>query len=242
MLHTPKISSETKAFYRIRTAIGIFALLLPTILIIGGFFLEPKNLALPSLSDYFFSPMRDVFSGGLIMIGGFLMFYKGYETPFGITSDNFLTTIAGILLIFVTFFPIAGCDQTFCTLPQKIVSQTISTKIHNIAAISFFSISSYLCIINFRMTSKKSYNKDKRHRNKIYLYCGCIIALCVVLLITEFIISYKFATFHKWSNSIALVLSLETICIWAFAISFLTKGRADKALLGRPLQKLMHLI
>ena len=68
----------TKTYFALRKAIGLIGMALPFVLMLGNYLFFDGNVILPSISQYYHSPMRDVFVGGLISIASFLFFYSGY--------------------------------------------------------------------------------------------------------------------------------------------------------------------
>ena len=68
-------------YLTLRKLVGYIGLCLPFALIIGKAVLAPGPLP-PSISDYYFSVMRDVLVGALCAIGVFLITYRGYGGDF----------------------------------------------------------------------------------------------------------------------------------------------------------------
>ncbi len=81
-----------------RLLIGTLAVLLPvaTVLInwLMGYGVEP------SISGYYYTPMRNIFVGTLCAIGVFLVSYNGYDWP-----DRLISDLAGLCTICMSFFP-----------------------------------------------------------------------------------------------------------------------------------------
>ena len=229
MIDTKTLSTQEQAFYRLRRSIGLVGLCFPFVLVIGGFaFSNLEQAVLPTLSHYFFTPMRDVFSGLLVAIGIFLISYKGYSSPGGIGSDAFLSTTAGILSIMVAFFPFQDCSDAACTLPQAFLSESIVQWIHYGAAIGFLYILSIMARRNFTQTGNQPVDPDKERRNRIYRNSGKTIQIALAVLILVAAIGFFVPRFEAFADKTAIILVLESICIIAFAISWLVKGRADQ--------------
>lgn len=90
------------SYLRMRIAIGLLALSLPVLLLVGdAFFLEGDILPRGSLSAYYHSGMRDVFVATLCANGIFLITYKVVER----NLDNTLSIISGIAVLCVAIFP-----------------------------------------------------------------------------------------------------------------------------------------
>lgn len=84
-------SSLVLSYLDLRKAIGILGIALPFVLVVGKFLFDGPGTQ-PSISDYYYASMRDVFVGIRCAIGVFLMSYRGYER-----KDN----IAGILPVYL---------------------------------------------------------------------------------------------------------------------------------------------
>ncbi|GHA40684.1 hypothetical protein GCM10008927_01140 [Amylibacter ulvae] len=241
---TPKAATpEAQSFLRIRRAVGYLGLAFPFVLVIGGLMLAMDDRVLPTLSDYFFTPMRDVFTGGLIAIGFFLITYKGYEEPYGFGSDKNLTFMAGLLAICVAFFPFRACaGNTICTLPQQWFQFDVSQYIHYGAAVGFFAILARLCLVNFRMVNHGVKTNSKSGRDRIYFLAGRTILGALIALLSLYVLDRLFGGVLDFAYRVSLVLILESICIWAFAIAWLVKGRADNTkIIGAPMKAILKL-
>ena len=84
-----------RSYYRIRQVLGWLGLVLPVLLILGGYL--SQGAVEPSISDYYHTLMRDAFVGAMTAIGLFLITYPGHSPEKGEhLSDDFITTVAGI--------------------------------------------------------------------------------------------------------------------------------------------------
>ncbi len=98
---TPQQSAQSPlvmSYLTQRLLIGVLAVLLPvaTVLVnwLMGYGVEP------SISGYYYTPMRNIFVGTLCAIGVFLVSYNGYDWP-----DRLITDLAGLCTICLSFFP-----------------------------------------------------------------------------------------------------------------------------------------
>ncbi|MEJ2664743.1 MAG: DUF998 domain-containing protein, partial [Spirochaetia bacterium] len=66
------------SYIALRRLIGILGMLLPFICILGGLLFAALYVE-PSISDYYYTNMRDFFVGLLFGVSLFLITYKGYE-------------------------------------------------------------------------------------------------------------------------------------------------------------------
>ncbi len=83
-------SSLTFSYLALRKAVGWIGILLPFVLMPGGYFIFKENITLKNLSVCYHTGMRDVFVGSLCAISLFLFFYKGYDK-----WDNRMGSLAG---------------------------------------------------------------------------------------------------------------------------------------------------
>jgi hypothetical protein len=204
----------------LRRLIGCFGILLPIVLFVGAYFMGCKTIE-PSLSDYYHTIMRNIFVGVLCAVALFMFTYKGYDR-----RDSNAGNLACIFALGVAFFPthveIGSCtsEAATCLMPYK---PWIST-VHFVSAGLFFSVLTYFSLFLFTRSSraKADFDKQKRKRNTIYHYCGYVMIACVLLIASYFFVLEdkmpELATYKP-------IFWIETIALWAFGISWLTKGQ-----------------
>jgi hypothetical protein len=189
--------------------VGIIGVALPFVLVLGKWIFESGGIQ-PSISDYYYTVMRNVFVGSLCAIGVFLMSYRGYEK-----KDDIAGIIACLSIIGVAFFP---------TTPNGIPVPTdqIIGIVHYICALIFFSTMAYFCLVLFRKSNpSKAMTPQKLQRNLVYKVCGGIIVACIAL-----IASYSFFLRGTVIDRLDPVFWLESVAIVVFGFSWLTKGEA----------------
>lgn len=192
---------------RLRCFIGWLAILLPWI---GALLLWriPPSIS----STYYTYEAGPVF---MIILGAasiLLMYYDGYDK-----TDDILNTITGILGMCICLFPCA--HSTLQYVGTFKVPVDISMWIHNISAILFFIMLSYISFFQFTKTSGEM-TKHKKIRNIIYRVCaGGMLGAFVILLFPSFYI-------QTWL--------VEAIALFFFGISWLTKASAYKWLAADP--------
>lgn len=101
----------------LRRAVGWIGALLPVILV-----LRAGGLA-PSLSDFYYTPARDLFVGLLLVISALLAAYRGYDT-----GDRACSAVAALALWGVALFDVRG-----------------SHVVHYASALIFFAAIAALC-------------------------------------------------------------------------------------------------
>lgn len=193
----------------LRKLLGSLGFLMPFILVIGVIVLKEDTILRPSISDYYYSGMRDVFVSILAAFGLFLFTYRGYESPKLWKKDNLFTNAAGVCAILVALFP---TDQAACPW---------TCKIHFGAAVAFFAILSYISLVLFTRSNKDPEDRDWRKvtRNRIYRVCGATMIVCLVILAYYFL-----ADPSGWPENTVFIF--EALALWAFGISWLVKGEA----------------
>lgn len=182
---------------RLRAIIGWLGMLLPWIVVILiGYFPE-------SISATWYTNACTPF---MIILGSasfLLISYKGYEK-----CDDVILSCSGIAGLGVCLFPcsisaVTGKVGTF------MIDGGISNIIHLIFAIIFFGLLAFNSIFLFTKGAENM-TKNKKIRNIIYRVCGVgMIASFLILLIPNFSIK-------TWL--------METIALFFFGISFLTKA------------------
>jgi hypothetical protein len=210
---------QARSYRYLRLAIGGLAFFFPIVLFLGTYLfffahLETDWHLRPSISDFHQSAhLRDVFVGILVAIGVFLIAYLGPEkNQKRLSGDDLWSTVAGVCMILIALVP-----------------TTLWAWVHYLSAAVCFGTLAYFCLCLFTKTDTTTHatKKDKRilkakeRRNAFYRSCGYIIIACIVLIGV-----YKI-WFEKSSLSQCCpVFWLESICVWAFSLSWLIKGGA----------------
>src|SRR5277367_3747671 len=86
------------SYRQLRLYVGLIGVLLPVVLVIANW-IDGYGIQ-PSLSGYYYTPMRNIFVGALWGIGVFLVAYNGYDR-----EDGVITNIAGASAIAISLFP-----------------------------------------------------------------------------------------------------------------------------------------
>jgi hypothetical protein len=205
------------SYLTLRKAIGILGIGFPVVLVVGsvtcGHCLEIQS----SISAYYHTNMRNIFVGILCAIAFFLFAYKGYEN-----ADAVAGNLGCIFALGVVFFPTSITDPLTSCLPVTIDTGILS-NIHFASATGLFLILSYFSIFLF---TRKGNNptKMKLKRNKLYHICGYIMLGCIALIAV-----YSICRSRDGCTGLLKykpTFFLESIALWAFGISWLTKGKA----------------
>ena len=203
------------SYLTLRKAVGYIGLLMPILVRVGAYFFEqiPSNT---SISAYYYTSMRDLFVGALAAIGVFLFCYRGTDT-----QDNVLTNIAGACAIAIGLLPTEPeyHPLILSKFPQLLTDACYRNHgplgFHIYVVGAFFLIISYLTIFRFTKSNQPNVSNRKKSRNKVYIACGIVMVICIVLVVIIKLRDYAASIF--WP---------ETIAIVAFGIAWLTKGHA----------------
>lgn len=192
------------SYLTLRKAIGIIGVSLPVILFAGHYFFGDYTGMKPSISLYYDSNMGDVFVGVLFVLGIFLFSYRGYEK-----IDNLAGNLGCLFALGVALFP--------ASLPNPV------RAIHLVFAGLLFLTLAYFSIVLFTKSSPTNpLTPQKLKRNVLYKTCGYVILGCIGLLILYFAFQLNL---NKTIADLKPIFWLETIMLWAFGISWLTKGK-----------------
>lgn len=152
-----------RSYLGMRLAIGLIGLILPIVLVlIDQLFLANHQLR-GSMSAYYHSSARDVFVGGLVSTGIFLVTYMSAKRR---TYDYVISSVAGVLVMIVAFFPTGRAASDFpanahfatsassctdfpgppiCAGTQSWLGEHVTELIHRGSASAFVVLLALLC-------------------------------------------------------------------------------------------------
>ena len=196
------------SYLTLRKSVGVLGMALPFILAIGYFILDKDFRILNSISTYYHYHIGNALVGILCGFALFLFAYRGHDK-----RDNIAGHLGCIFALGIAFFPNSPNDPG-----------TLLNILHLISATSFFSVLIYFSLVLFTQSDKpKPYTKAKRNRNKVYYFCGYTMLGCILTI----------AVYMLWikGNSTRIdnlepVFWLESLALFAFGFSWLTKGQA----------------
>jgi hypothetical protein len=198
-----RYSDQTYTYLALRKAVGWIGIVLPFALMTGMSLIFKGDGIQKTISQYYYTGMRDVLTGSLCAIALFMFYYKGYDK-----WDNLIGNLAGLFALGIAWFPTSPTEH-----------QNIIGNIHFISASAFFIILAGFSLFRFTLTEKqKSLTKQKLNRNIVYRICGIVMLVCLVSIV----IFFKF--FYSEVSRSHFVFWGETVALIAFGVSWLTKG------------------
>ncbi len=212
-----KTSPQLISYLTLRKTVGIIGISFPVVLVIGTVISGNCTEVQSSISAYYHTAMRDIFVGLLCAIALFLFAYKGYEN-----ADAVAGNLACVFALGVAFFPTSVSEPFTSCITEPVESSIIST-IHYISAAGLFLVLSYFSLGLFTK-KKENPTKMKMKRNKLYRICGFIMLACIALIAINSLCinNMKCQELQKYNP----VFWLESLALWSFGISWLTKGNA----------------
>jgi hypothetical protein len=177
-----------------------------------------------SLSAYYYTKVGNVFTGALCVIGVFLLAYR--LTAWAI--DNIATALAGLSALGVAF--------VHATPDHATLSQLRLADAHLACATALFVLLGAVSLFIF----PRDVVPEQRWRANWYTALGALIWLSIILMPT---LSWLASSFY---NNDHVFFILETVCVMAFAVSFILKGHGqpgDRGLdraVGQPPDTAIH--
>lgn len=218
--------NNIKTFRRVRRAVGYLGISLPIALVILSLIPFFKTQVQPSISAYYYTNLRELFTGVLCAVGLFLIRYIGFKSSSFWENDNLLTNIAGYMAFGIALFPTnpdnwSAKIYTLIPLDFKLLG-----FIHYGFAAVFFLILSIISIKVFTIGQKVNDQIPVSIFNENYIYkiCGYLILVFIIMIPV-------FAIINIFTYS---TLVFEALALLSFGISWLVKGRAlgDKGKVG----------
>jgi hypothetical protein len=194
--------NQALSYRNLRAIIGYVGLTLPVVLLVAG---AVDGHIESSISAYYYTKVGNVFTGALCVIGVFLLAYR--LTSWAI--DNIATTLAGICALGVAFFHAAPNNAT--------PGQLRLADVHLTCAAALFILLGAISLFIF----PQDILPNQRWRANCYMGLGALIWLSIILMPTLNALARSFYD----DNHVFFIL--ETICVMAFAVSFILKGHGQ---------------
>jgi hypothetical protein len=196
------------------SVIGLLGFLLPVLLIVISVTQGGCSIVQDSISAYYFTVARNVFVGTLCALSISFLVYKGYSL-----FDEWLANAASLFALGVAFFPtsIISADCITDNIGASVVS-----KVHFISAGLLFASFVVFSLLLFTKTDKELTRK-KIIENKVYRICGYTIVVAIVGIFIWMMVMDQ--SKYPGIAELSPVFWLESVALWAFSISWLTKGK-----------------
>ncbi|MBI1768397.1 MAG: hypothetical protein HY015_08340 [Bacteroidetes bacterium] len=193
----PREEQQIISYLTLRVLIGAAGIALPVLCpivtyILSGYFF------MPSISDYYYSPARNIFEGILFVLAFFLLAYRGYDTRDSIIANFGFAFALGVALL--------PCQSSY-------------SAIHFISAGLLFGVFIWFSLVQFTKHKGDVKSESKVTRNRVYVICGWVMVASIVgIALSEIAMS---ETMRAQNH---VVFWCESIALWAFGCSWLVKG------------------
>jgi hypothetical protein len=201
-------SEFAAAYAYLQQVVGVIALTLPFVLIVGNRLFGGDLEG--SLSAPYYTHMGSYFVGSLFALGVFFMSYQHRPLP-DYAWDNRVANVASVMAFGVALFPVAS-NPGHASAGSKTVA-----VVHLTCAATLFALLGTFALFFFTKTGDpKVMSHRKQQRNLVYRICGSTIFAAIALVVVTEIVRPP----RRWHA----FLFLETIMVVAFGISWLIKG------------------
>ncbi len=207
MLIAPNAKEATTLTYlMLRKAVGGIAVLLPFALAIPWWLLRDHALQ-SSISDYYYTGMRNLFVGSLCAIAMFLLCCRGFDW-----KDELAGMFSALCALGVAFFPTTPVNPSA-------FQREVGWAHYAFAALLFLTLA-YFCLILFKMTAtNRTVTSRKLQRNRVYTVCGWVILASILAIAATKIFGLKYSIL-----GLGPVFCFESTSLLAFGTAWLTKG------------------
>ena len=214
---------EIISYRTMRRAIGILGFTFPLIMLAGSFLFGNCKEVQMSISTYYYTNMRNIFVGYNCAVALFMFAYRGHDW-----MDNVAGYLGCVFALGVAFLPCnVNPDQTCLIIVSS--QDPLVGKLHNLSALMYFIILIVYSLFLFPKThmnivtgERIIMRRQKKKRNLVYYICGSIMTVSLLLIIFYL---YYIDNFYPGLKSHNPVFWLESIMLFSFGISWLTKGQ-----------------
>lgn len=207
----------------LRRLVGISGVSLPVLLWFFLFVASGHLSPLYSISHYYFTRVCSIFVIIVSLLAIFLLIYKGKQP-----IDFYISSLAGIFSLCLLLFPTGNISE-ICGDTNKDYSVTVLQKstwrenFHYISAAIFLLSLASMSLFLFTKSNKtaKERTPQKKIRNRIYITCGVIMILSVLVIFfggfMEMIPPQYYDPYH-------ITFWMETSAVESFGFAWLIKG------------------
>ena len=171
-----------------------------------------------SLSDYYYTPMRNILVGSLCVLGVFLVLYD-----VSVRADRWITNAAGVGVLGVAFLP-GSPPVAHLTTSQEVIG-----NLHVFfAAIAFVGLAATMWRFAAAISDGPDAPAPSPRAAVLYRASACVML--------GFVIASGVAILLPLSvqNSTLAIYDFEALAIFTFGVTWLVKGRAMQPLLSAP--------
>jgi hypothetical protein len=198
------VEAKLISYDTLRTAVGVLGVTFPVLLFAGDCLWQGRIAFLPSISAYYGSKMHDEFVGVLFAIGLFMFSYRGYDR-----GDDIAGHVASVLAILVALFPTTSLTPWVSHLHLVF------------AALLFFTFAYFSAVLFTLPRDTTHHTAEKQRRNRVYVACGVAIVASIVAIGLYKLLVVLHVTREMSPDP---TFFMETLALWAFGISWATKG------------------
>ncbi len=211
------------SYLTMRRCVGGIGGLLPFVLLIGNELIGHGTE--PSMSAYYYSPMRNIWIGALCTLAIFLITYDGWDRP-----DQVITNIAG-----VSTLGVALCPTTPLAGPVSASEMVVGTLHLAFAAVAFLMLG----LMSLRFATRIPMPPDLPLLKRIGYALGftppggstASTAEIAVYRISGFVILVGVAIFYPMTKAgWDWLLVLEAVMLVAFGVAWFVKGTQWRSL------------
>lgn len=215
------------SYRALRRMVGCIAVGLPVVLLLSSLILRgvpgmPPHGLPPSISAYYYTPMRNVIVGSLCAIAFFNVCARGYDWRDEIAG--IISAISAMGMVFFPTWPPAWIPSRGDGLPSWV------NEAHHVFAEFFFGTLAIMCLFLFRSTAiNRPLTRAKRRRNAVYLACGYVMVVCGI---TDFL-CHQIQPIPQW-GPVGSIFCCEFVALEAFGVAWLVKGKTFRKGNHRP--------
>lgn len=213
-------------------AIGLLGIFLPGSLLLWSL-LTGRGLR-GSISEYYYTPVRDILVGTLTAMALFFWAFRGFSnTQRDLVANLWAAKIAGVSALLLALAPVIPRQEGECTLVQCTLGPRVADSIHAVAAVCFFLSLATFCLILFPRSVISPTGRSRRLR--VYRWCGVVIVTALLLIVV-----WKFLPLHIYFllGRYKPIFWLEAVAVWAFAWAWLVRCRAVEGVISGSAEEL----
>lgn len=210
--------------------IGLLGFLIPVIVFFASIIVDDCDSIQSSISAYYHTNARDVLVGMICALAFAFFAYKGYKEK-AVINDMLIGNLAAIFALGVAFFPtsVSAGQESNCVLT---IDKGIYGIIHYVSAVLLFITLAYFAIFQFTKTEEgciyikgrwKKLLPEKKNDNLIYIICGSLILLCMIL--AGIYLAFLPGELSESISKLKPIFILETLMLWSFSYAWLHKSR-----------------